>query len=101
MPIIKVMHQLSSGTYPVVVPIDTNRGRGETRLIGSTSITFAIAASFAVGDRLRFRLSLGEGASDGVQVTGWGSVAAVTVEGDAFLVEASIEPSAIHIEPGE
>jgi hypothetical protein len=88
-----------SATYPVVVPIDTNRGPGETRRIGSRSITFAIATPFEVGDPLRFRLSLAGDGTAGLDVAGWGSVAAVTVDGDRFVVEASIEPTAIRIGP--
>ena len=30
-------------TYPVIIPIKTNRGYGETRLIGPTRVTFATA----------------------------------------------------------
>ena len=71
--------------YALAVPIETNRGRGETRSIGSASVTFAIAASFAPGDVVRFSMTLND-----VEIFCSGSVRAVSVDGALFVVEASI-----------
>lgn len=83
-------------TYDVVIPIETNRGRGETRRIGPTRVRFATTASFTVGDALRFAMSLrGHGAS--LDVFCSGSVRAVAADGELFVVEATIENTQIRL----
>ncbi|MFL6246752.1 MAG: hypothetical protein ACJ74H_12050 [Thermoanaerobaculia bacterium] len=72
--------------YLLALPIETNRGRGETRSIGPASVTFVISASFAQGDAVRFSLSLPD-----VDIFCSGSVRAVSVDGALFVVEASID----------
>lgn len=72
--------------YALALPIETNRGRGETRSVGPASVTFAIAASFAPGDALRFSMTL-----YGIEIFCSGSVRAVSVDGALFVVEASID----------
>lgn len=72
--------------YPLAVTIETNRGRGETRSIGPASVTFAIGASFAPGDPVRFSMTL-----NGVEILCSGSVRAVSIDGALFVVEASID----------
>jgi len=79
--------------YALTVPIETNRGRGETRRIGSTRITFSIRERFEVGEPLRFRFSL-EG---GAEVIGWGAVSEVAADGEGFVVDASIDQTQINV----
>lgn len=88
--IVALMHR----TYPISVPIETNHGRGETRAVGPTHITFATASLFASGDTLRFALSL-RGTGTPVEVVGNGRVESVTPEGDLFVVAATVEGTAI------
>jgi len=91
------MHQI----YPLVVPIETNRGRGETRAVGPTRITFAIAALFETGDDLRFTLSLQGNGKSPVDVAGSGRVSAVAAEGHLFVVDAAIDQTQITLAKGE
>ena len=78
-------------TYPISIPIDTNRGRGETRAIGPTSVTFSTTALFEVGETLRFSMSLRGTASMHVEVFCDGRVTRVIPDGERFVVEASID----------
>lgn len=72
--------------YPLALPIVTNRGRGETRSIGSGSVIFATSASFAPSDAVRFSMTL-----CGIEIFCSGTVRAVLAEGALFVVEASID----------
>jgi hypothetical protein len=90
-------HTDRTNTYPIVVPIETNRGRGETRNIGPTRVTFATSAPFEIGDAVRFALSLPGEKGELLDVFCAGSVCAVSVDGELFVVEASIEESRISI----
>jgi hypothetical protein len=91
-------HRPMHRTYPVAVPIDTNRGPGQTRRVGPTSMTFVTAALFETGDPLRFSMSLrGTGASP-LYVVGDGSVRSVINEGELFIVDASIDRTRIALE---
>jgi len=72
--------------YSLALPIETNRGRGETRSIGPASVTFATRASFMPGDAVRFSMTL-----HGIEIFCSGSVHAVFAEGVLFVVEASID----------
>lgn len=72
--------------YPLALPIETNRGLGETRSIGAASVTFAISASFAPGDALRFSMTL-----YAVEIFCSGTVRSVSFDGALFVVEASID----------
>lgn len=83
--------------YPVVVPIETNRGRGETRTIGPTRVTFVTSASFETGDAIRFAITLRGNANEMVDVFCAGSVCGVSLDGELFVVEASIEATRIAI----
>jgi len=83
-------------TYDVVIPIETNRGRGETRRIGPTCVSFATTAYFTAGDALRFAMSL-RGQSGALDVFCSGSVRAVAPEGELFVVEATIENTQIRL----
>lgn len=83
-------------TYQIVVPIETNRGRGETRSIGPTRVTFATSAPFETGDSLRFAVSL-YGGGPTLEVFCSGSVCGVSIDGALFVVEASIEESRITV----
>ena len=88
-------------TYPVIIPIKTNRGYGETRVIGPTRVTFATAAMFAAGEPLRFAMSLrGHGATT-LEVFCSGSVRAVATDGELFVIDASIEQTDIRLAEGE
>lgn len=78
-------------TYPVVVPIETNHGRGQTRSVGPTRITFSTTALFESGEELRFALSLRGNANTPVDVVGSGRVESVTTEGPLFVVDATID----------
>jgi hypothetical protein len=86
-----------AATYPLTIPIETNRGRGQTRTIGPTRITFATAAPFETGDAIRFALSLRGIGTTPLDVFCSGSVCAVSVEGQLFVVEASIEQTRISL----
>jgi hypothetical protein len=90
-PIINAMQQ----TYPVVLPIETNHGRGETRRIGPTRLTFATPALFAAGEVLRFAIALRGTDAKSIDLVGSGSVRAVTTDGELFVVEASIDQTRI------
>lgn len=82
-------------TYPMAVPIETNRGRGETRSVGLTRVTFATSAAFEVGDPLRFTMSLPGDDGETLDVFCSGSVCGVSLDGALFVVEAAIEESRI------
>ncbi len=82
-------------TYPLVMPIETNHGRGETRSIGPTRITFATPALFETGEVLRFAFALNGTDSKPIDVVGSGCVETVKAEGNLFVVEASIETTQI------
>ncbi len=82
-------------TYPLALPIETNHGRGETRRIGPTRLTFATSALFARGEMLRFAVALPGDGTRAIDVVGSGLVEAVVPEGDLFVVEASIEETRI------
>jgi hypothetical protein len=84
-------------TYPMVVPIETNRGRGETRSIGPTRVTFATSVPFGTGEAVRFALKLPGNGVMGFDVFCAGAVCAVSFDGELFVVEASIEESRITI----
>jgi hypothetical protein len=84
-------------TYPLSVPIETNRGWGKTRTFGSTRLTFATSAQFEIGDALRFALSMPGDGGELLDVFCAGSVRGVSVDGELFVVEASIEESRISI----
>lgn len=84
-------------TYPIAVPIETNRGRGETRTIGPTRVTFATDASFETGEVVRFAMTLPGDAGEMLDVFCAGAVCGVTVDGALFIVEASIDESRISI----
>jgi hypothetical protein len=84
-------------SYPMAIAIETNRGRGETRSIGPTRVTFATRALFETGDTLRFAVSLPGRAGEMLDVFCAGSVCGVTLDGELFVVEASIEESRITI----
>jgi hypothetical protein len=84
-------------TYPIVVSIETNRGRGETRRIGPSRVTFATSAAFETGDSLRFAMSLRGDGGQTLDVYCSGSVCSVSTDGALFVVEASIEESRITI----
>lgn len=77
--------------YPLALPIETNRGRGETRSIGPASVIFAIGARFAPGDAVRFSLSLPRDGGEAVEIFCSGSVRTVSADGALFVVEASID----------
>ena len=77
--------------YALALPIETNRGWGETRSIGPASVTFAIGASFAPGDVVRFSLSLPGHGGEALEIFCSGSVRAVSIDGALFVVEASID----------
>lgn len=77
--------------YPLALPIETNRGRGETRSIGPASVTFATSASFAPGDAVRFSLSLPGGGEEPLEIFCSGTVRSVSAAGALFIVEASID----------
>ena len=81
--------------YPLALPIETNRGRGETRSIGPASVTFVIGASFVRGDAVRFSLSLpdvdGRSGDEPLEIFCSGSVRTVSIDGTLFVVEASID----------
>ena len=83
-------------TYPIAIPIETNRGSGETRAIGPTHITFISGSLFASGEGLRFAVSL-RGTATPLEVFGSGRVEEVRAEGDVFVVEASIEQTRIAV----
>lgn len=83
--------------YPLVLPIQTNHGRGETRSIGPTRVTFATACLVAIGDPLRFAISLRGTGTQPIDVVGSGRVEAVATEGVLFLVEASIDQTQITV----
>jgi hypothetical protein len=87
-------------TYPVRVPIETSHGRGETREVGPTRITFATTASFTTGEELRFAISL-RGSRTPVDVVGSGRVEAVKPEGELYVVDASIEQTHITLAASE
>jgi hypothetical protein len=82
-------------TYPIVIPIDTNRGTGRTLRVGPAHISFVTAAHFAPGESLRFSMSLRGIGPMTLQVFCSGRVHAVRVDGDFFVVEASIEQTDI------
>jgi hypothetical protein len=82
-------------TYPVTVPIRTNRGNGQTRSIGPTRITFATAALFESGEPLRFAISLRGTGTTPIEVVGFGSVQAVRPDGDLFVVDATVDGTQI------
>jgi len=84
-----------AATYPLVIPIDTNRGRGETRRIGPTRVTFSTAAEFEAGDDLRFALSLHGTGTTPLDVFCSGSVRSVAAEGELFVVDAAISETRI------
>jgi hypothetical protein len=84
-------------TYPIVVAIETNRGRGETRAIGPTRVTFATSAPFEIGDAIRFAIAMPGDAGEMLDIFCAGSVCAVSVDGELFVVDASIEESQISI----
>lgn len=86
-----------NATYPIAVPIETNRGRGETRTIGPTRVTFATSASFETGEALRFAMTLPGESGEALDVFCAGAVCGVTFDGAMFVVEASIEESRIEI----
>lgn len=77
--------------YPLAIPIETNRGKGETRSIGRASVIFTIAACFAPGDAVSFSLSLPRADGEAVEIFCSGSVLSVSVDGALFVVEASID----------
>jgi hypothetical protein len=81
----------------MVVPIETNRGRGETRSIGPTRVTFATSVPFETGDAVRFAMKLPGDGAEVLDVFCSGAVCAVSVDGALFVVEASIEESQISI----
>lgn len=89
-----MMHEMQR-TYPLAVPIETNHGRGETRRMGPTHLTFATSALFASGETLRFAVALRADGTQVIDVVGSGKVEAVVPEGDLFVVEASIEQTQI------
>ena len=78
-------------TYPLVMPIDTNHGRGETRAIGPTRLTFVTSALFLTGDPLRFAICLRGDGTQPIDVVGSGRVEGVIAEGELFVVEAAID----------
>lgn len=86
-----------SVTYPIAVPIETNRGRGETRRVGPRRVTFATSAPFETGDSLRFSMSLPGDGGETLDVFCSGSVCGVSLDGALFVVEAAIEESRITI----
>jgi hypothetical protein len=90
-------HTDRKAMYPIVVPIETNRGRGETRNIGPERVTFATSAPFETGDTVRFGISLPGEMGEMLDIFCAGSVCTVSIEGELFLVEASIEESQISI----
>jgi hypothetical protein len=92
-----MLHHDRAVTYPIAVPIETNRGRGETRDIGPTRVTFATSAAFETGDALRFAISLQNDGGETLDVFCTGSVCAVSVEGALFVVEAVLDESRITI----
>jgi hypothetical protein len=81
--------------YSIAMPIETNRGRAETRHIGPTRVTFMTAACFEPGDALRFSMSLRGTAARALDVFCSGCVDRVLAEGALFVVEASIETTQI------
>ena len=72
--------------YLLALPIETNRGRGETRSIGPATVTFVISAPFARGDAVRFSMTL-----YGIEIFCSGTVRSVSFDGALFVVEASID----------
>ena len=90
-------HQEMHHDYPLVLPIETNHGRGETRRIGPTRVTFATSSLVAIGDPLRFAIALRGTGSQPIDVVGSGRVEAVATEGVLFLVEASIDQTQITV----
>jgi hypothetical protein len=84
-------------TYPMAIAIETNRGREETRTIGPARVTFATSALFETGEALRFAISLPGDTGEMLDVFCAGSVCGVTIDGELFVVEASIEESRISI----
>ena len=84
-------------TYPIRIPIETNRGRGETRRIGPTRIVFTTLQPFETGDPLRFSMSLRGTSATGLDAFCSGCVHHVTIEGPLFVVEASIEETQISL----
>ena len=82
-------------TYPLRIPIETNHGRGETRSIGPTRVTFAIAALFDNGEPLRFAIALRGHGNHPIDVVGSGRVESVRVEDALFVVDASIDQTQI------
>jgi hypothetical protein len=86
-----------NATYAIAVPIETNRGRGETRSIGPTRVTFATDAAFETGDAVRFAMTLPGDAGEKLDVFCAGAVCGVSIDGTLFVVEASIEESRISV----
>jgi hypothetical protein len=86
-----------TATYAIRIPIDTNRGRGETRRIGPTRIVFTTAAPFETGDSLRFSMSLRGTTAAALDAFCSGSVNHVAVEGEQFVVEATIDQTRISV----
>ena len=92
-----MLPHIGKPTYPIAVPIETNRGRGETRRIGPTRVTFATSEPFETGEALRFAMSLRGDGGQTLEVFCSGSVCGVSLDGALFVVEASIEESRITI----
>jgi hypothetical protein len=90
-----------TAAHAVTIPIETDRGWGETRLIGATRVTFATAAAFAAGDPLRFAMTLRGDGPTALDVVCSGSVHAGAAEGELFVVEASIDETEIRLAGGE
>jgi len=87
-------------TYAIRIPIETNRGRGETRRIGPTRIVFTTVEPFEVGDPLRFSMSLRGTSATGLDAFCSGCVRHVTIDGAVFVVESSIDQTQISLAPG-
>lgn len=84
-------------TYAIRIPIETNRGRGETRRIGPTHIVFTTDAPFETGEPLRFSMSLRGTPAAALDAFCSGCVSHVAVEGEQFVVEATIEQTRISV----
>lgn len=88
-------------TYPIAVAIETSRGRGETRSIGPTRVTFVTSAAFESGDSLRFAMTLPGDSGETLDIFCSGAVCGVSMEGALFVVEAAIDESRITIAPAQ
>jgi hypothetical protein len=84
-----------SVTYPIAIPIDTNHGRGETRAVGPTRITFATSELIEAGAPLRFSLLLRGSGNTPINVFGSGRIEAVNADGSLFIVDASVDHTEI------